>query len=167
MTIFGQGVRMPSLSPGTPGAKEVYGICLVKENLMISIPPKACARYKIERNDEALLITGHKQESGFGFLKRETAVTTVFNKYLTRLNKNNMIGWERERAYVLIEIINNSIVMTPEIMAAFYLKKYDPLLAIKSTTVSIGFVPVAIWKNKLAQRGFMDAIRNIDLLDVF
>lgn len=158
---------MPSLSPGTPGAKEVYGICLIKEDLRITIPPAACARYKINTKDTALLVTGHKHEGGFGFLKKETAANTVFNQFLVRLDENYVIGWDRERAYVLTEIIDSSIVMTPEMLAAFYLKKYDRLLAIKSTTVSIGFVTVDIWKNKLALRGYSDAIRNIDLLDVF
>ena len=158
---------MPNLSPGTPGAKEVYGICLIKENLSIRIPPKACNRYKINRNDRALLITGHKNESGFGLIKEETAKGTVFHKFLIRLNKCNSIYWEKEKAYALIEIIDYSMAMKPEIIDAFYLRKHDQLLAIKSTTVSIGFVSLVIWKNKLAKRGYLDAIQNIDLLDVF
>lgn len=158
---------MPSLSPGTPGAKEVYGICLIKEDLSIRIPPKACNRYKINRNDRALLITGRKNESGFGFIKEETAQETVFKKFLTQLKQCNSIYWKNERAYALIEIMNYQIVMTPPILNAFHLGELDQLLAIKSTTVSIGFVSVVVWKNKLARRGYLDAIKNIDLLDVY
>lgn len=45
---------MPSLSPGTPGAKEAYGISIIRDEMSINIPPKAFARYKLKENDVVL-----------------------------------------------------------------------------------------------------------------
>ncbi|MBN1409744.1 MAG: hypothetical protein JW969_02795 [Spirochaetales bacterium] len=53
---------MPSLMPGMPGAKEVYGISTIREDLKLRIPPKACDRYVLSERDTALLITGFSFE---------------------------------------------------------------------------------------------------------
>ena len=42
---------MPSLTPGMPGTKEVYGISIIKDDLSITIPPKAFKRYELFNND--------------------------------------------------------------------------------------------------------------------
>ena len=36
---------MPSLSPGTPGTKEAYGISIIRDDISITIPPKAFKHY--------------------------------------------------------------------------------------------------------------------------
>ncbi len=52
-------------------------------------------------------------------------------------------------------------------MQAFYLTKGMRLMVVKSTTVTMSYSPVEIWKSKLVQRGFFDVIKNINTLEEF
>ena len=71
---------MPSLMPGVAGAKEVYGISMVGEDRVVNVPPKALERYGYRDRDQAVLVTGHRGESGFGLVRRETGGTSVFSR---------------------------------------------------------------------------------------
>lgn len=158
---------MPSLMPGTPGAKEVYGISIIHPTYDIKIPPKACERYKISKNDTALLIQGRKNEPGFGLIKKETATQTVFTSYLERLEHINDLFFINGKACALIKINDFTIKTTPKIIVAFGLHISDRLLSIKSTTVTIGFSLLEIWIRKMKKHGFSQAIKNLDILDIF
>ena len=158
---------MPSLMPGIPGAKEAYGISIIQENCKIKIPPKACKRYGIHKNDLALLITGRKQESGFGLIKKKTAVNTVFKKYLEQLYNPNDIFINNGQSFALVKIIDYYIEMTPEILKAFYLNTSNKLISIKSTTVTIGFNLLEVWIDKMKKHGFNEAIKNTSKLEIF
>ena len=158
---------MPSLMPGTPGAKEVYGISIIREDLEITIPPKAFARYELKPDSFVLLITGRRREAGFGLLNKKHAESSVFAKYLNQINKLNTVYWFQNKAYVLTKLKDEKLILTNEMFQAFHLEVGMRLMVVKSTTVTISYSPVEIWKSKLAQRGFLDAIKNIDTLEEF
>ena len=50
---------------------------------------------------------------------------------------------------------------------AFFLKQGDRLLVIKGAAVAMSFMPVEIWEDKLAERGFNQAVENIGKLEEF
>jgi hypothetical protein len=52
-------------------------------------------------------------------------------------------------------------------MEACNLKIGDKLLVIKSTTIAMSFSPVEIWKIKFLKRGFTEAVKNLEKLDIF
>ena len=52
-------------------------------------------------------------------------------------------------------------------MQTFYLNIGMKLMVVKSITVTMSYSPVDIWKAKLAQRGFFEALKNIDTLEEF
>ena len=158
---------MPSLMPGTPGAKEVYGISIIRKDSEITIPPKAFARYELKQDSFVLLITGRRGEAGFGLLNKEHADTSVFVKFLNQIDKLNTIYRFQNKAYVLTKLKDKKLILTNEMMEAFYLRIGMKLMVVKSTTVTMSYSPVEIWKAKLAQRGFFEALKNIDTLEEF
>jgi hypothetical protein len=80
---------MPSLSPGTPGTKEAYGICIIRDDLSITIPPKAFKHHGLADSDVVLLTTTHIGEGGIGILNREKAYKSVFKKFIDRIDQIN------------------------------------------------------------------------------
>jgi hypothetical protein len=95
---------MPSLIPGMPGTKEVYGISIIREDLSITIPPKAKERYKIVDSDTVVLVTSHRSEGGFGLMKKEIAEKQYLKNASSRLVKINTIYWFNDKAYILTNI---------------------------------------------------------------
>ncbi|MBN2272900.1 MAG: hypothetical protein JXK95_01090 [Bacteroidales bacterium] len=158
---------MPSLSPGTPGAKEAYGISIIRDDLSIKIPPKALNRYGLSDNDIVLLCTTRIGEGGFGILNKEKAYKSVFKTVIDKIDKLNSIFYIKSKAYALTEIIEGKVLFTEQLLEAFNLKKGDRLLVIKSTTVSMSYSPVEVWKRKFEQRGFFEAVENMKKLEEF
>lgn len=158
---------MPSLMPGMPGTKEAFGISKIKENLTLSVPPKAISHYKISEQDYVILITGHRGESGFGMIKKETALKSVFKKFVKEINNCEEIHYFNGRAFVMLKIDNSVTRLTKDVLKAFYLKVGDRLMVGKSTTVTMSFVPVEIWENKFKKQGFYEAIENMKKLEEY
>ncbi|MBN1154345.1 hypothetical protein JXB12_05425 [candidate division KSB1 bacterium] len=158
---------MPSLMPGVPGAKEAYGISVIRDDLRIKIPPKAFERYGLSTEDRVVLTTMHRGESGFALLNESRATETVFKKYIDQIDEFYLIYWFLKKAYVQIPIGDMTIRMTPDILRAFHLKKGDRLLVIKGALIGMSFTLVDIWKTKFAQRGLHEAIANMEKLEIF
>lgn len=158
---------MPSLMPGTPGAKEAYGISPVNEDYCFNIPPAACKRYKLAEEDSVILVTGHRGEGGFGLMKKSTGEEAVFGKYIREFTEIDTVLWFNEKAYAWTAVTKGKVKLTPEMMDAYYLNPGERLLVIKSTTVTMSFTPVEIWKRKFEQRGFHEAVKNMEKLEVF
>ena len=158
---------MPSLQPGMPGAKEAYGISIIHDDLWFAIPPKAKVRYGIQEDDIVVLVTGHRGEGGFGLIKKDTALKTVFARFVDKIEGIEHVYWYDRKAYALTHVDNGKVQLTPELLQAFYLEPGSHLLAVKSTTVTISFTPVEIWKQKLAKHGFFEAIENMSKLEEF
>ncbi|MBU1660884.1 MAG: hypothetical protein KKD28_05365 [Chloroflexi bacterium] len=158
---------MPSLMPGMPGTKEAYGISIIREDLRITIPPKAFERYELEYDTSVLLTTTHRGEGGFALIKKESAEATVFAKYVNQIEEPETIYWFTEKAYVVTKLRNERIGLTPEMLQAFHLTKGTKLMVVKSTTVAMSYTPIEIWKAKFAQRGLTEAIENMELLEEF
>lgn len=158
---------MPSLSPGTPGAKEAYGISVIRDDYSICIPPLALKRYNIVNNDIVLLTSTRKGEGGLAILNYEKARQSVFNDIIGKIKDINLLVYERSRPYSLTTVLNQRIFLNQELIDAFNLEIGDKLLVIKSTTVAMSFSPVEIWKEKFKKRGFLDAIRNLDKLEIY
>ena len=158
---------MPSLTPGTPGTKEAYGISVIREDESIKIPPKAFERYELTNGSLVVLITTHRGEAGLALLNKGRAEATVFEKYISRMHEIDTVYWFNDKAYALTVIKNGTIRLTPELMQAFHLVVGDRLMVVKSTTVAMSYTPIAIWKEKFAQRGMFEAIENMSKLDEF
>ena len=158
---------MPSLSPGTAGAKEVYGISIIRDDLRITIPPKALARYEIKPDSFILMITGRKGEPGFGLQNRKHSETSVFANKLNQMDKVNNIYWFQKKAWVLTKLKGSKFFLTSDMMEAFHLKIGMRLMVVKSTTITMSYSPIEIWKAKLARHGFFNAIKNIDTIEEF
>ena len=153
--------------PGTPGAKEAYGICTINMDFTVTIPPKAINRYELTDNDFVIVTTARRGESGFALIGRKKAEGSIFKKYMKQIKESDVIKWFNKRAYIRIQMKNRQIRLNKESLEAFKLKIGDQLIAVKATTVSLSFSPVEIWKQKLAKHGFIEAIKNIDNLEFF
>jgi len=158
---------MHSLSPGSAGAKEAFGISIIRENYTIKIPPNALAHYHISDHDRVLLTTGHTGSSGFGLIKKDTVERSVFKKSADQLNGIGDLRWFGKRAYVLLDISDSVIRLNDEILKAFYLKIGDKLVAVKSTTVTMSCTPTEVWISVFKKHGFSEAIENLEKLEVY
>ncbi len=150
-----------------PGTKEAFGISRIKDNLTLRVPPKAISHYNLSENDYVILATGHKGESGFGMIKKDTALKSVFNKFVKEINSCKEILRPGDRAYVMLKIDNGVTRLTEDVLKAFYLKPGDRLLVVKSTTVTMSFTPVEIWEKNLKKHGFYEAIENMKKLEEY
>jgi hypothetical protein len=158
---------MPCLSPGVSGAKEAYGIAVIKENKSVSIPPKALERYNLHNNDVVLLTSTREGECGFCILNIHKASETVFLKIIDKIKKIDEPIFIKSRPYAITDIKNEKIYFNNAILKAFELKPGDRFVIIKSTTLTISFNPIEIFKEKLRSHGFEDAVKNIDNLEVY
>jgi len=153
--------------PGMPGTKEAFAISKIKDDLALRVPPKAISHYNISEEDFVILTTGHIGESGFGMIKKETALKSVFKKFVKEIRNCEEILMPGERAYVMLKIDNGVTRLTKDVLKAFYLKIGDRLMVGKSTTVTMSFVPVEIWENKFKKHGFYEAIENMKKLEEY
>jgi hypothetical protein len=158
---------MPSLMPGMPGTKEAFAISRIKDDLTLKVAPKAISHYKISEHDYVILITGHIGESGFGMIKKDTALKSVFKKFVKEIKNCEEILMHNDRAFVMLKIDNGVTRLTNDILKAFYLKIGDRLMIGKSTTVTMSFVPLEIWKKKFKKHGFYEAIENMKKLEEY
>ncbi|HNW59107.1 MAG TPA: hypothetical protein PKI62_05495 [bacterium] len=158
---------MPSLMPGRHGTKEAFGISIIREELGLTVPPKALAHYGLETDGEVVLTTTHRGEGGFALLIPDLARATVFAAYLARLTQPEKIYWFSEKAYTAMVLREGRLFLTPEILQAFHLGVGTRLMVVKSTTVAMSFTPVEIWQAKFLQRGLDEAVRNMELLEEF
>jgi hypothetical protein len=158
---------MPSLSPGTPGAKEVYGISVIRDDLSFALIPKAAARYGVVENDTLIMVTGHRKEPGFGLMRLETAREGVFRPSVETIADVNEPYWIKGKAYTKVTAQNDRVWLNQAVMDAYLLKTGDPLLVVKSTTGTMGHIPRMIWEQKLKKHGFFEAMGNIDKLEVY
>jgi hypothetical protein len=153
--------------PGMPGTKETFGISKIKDDLSLRVPPKAISHYKISEHDYVILITGHVGESGFGMIKKDTALKSVFKKFVKEIKNCEEILMPNDRTYSMLKIDNGVTRLTEDVLKAFYLNSGDRLLVVKSTTVTMSFTPVAIWENKLKKHGFYEAIESMKKLEEY
>lgn len=158
---------MPSLSPGIAGAKEAYGISILKEDNTIRIPPKAFKRYNLKDNDLVLLTSTRFGECGFAILNIEKAKKSVFNKIIAKIDTTDIPVFINSRPYSITRTINQSITFSNELLEAFDLKIGERFIIIKSTTITMSYNPIEILKAKLKSHGFFEAINNIDKLEIF
>jgi len=158
---------MPNLMPGTPGTKEAFAISKIKNDLTLRVPPKAISHYKISEQDHVILTTGHVGKSGFGMIKKDTALKSVFNKFVKEINNCKEILMPGDRAYVMLEIHNGVTHLNDDVLKAFCLSVGNRLIVVKSTTVTMSFTPVEIWENKLKKHGFYEAIENMKKLEEY
>lgn len=158
---------MPSLSPGTPGAKEAYGIAILRNDYSICIPSKALKRYNITNNDLVLLTSTRKGEGGLAVLNYNYAKQTVFSQIIQQINDIDLLVYIKSRPYALTKVLQNRVFLNNDFMEACNLKISDKLLVIKSTTIAMSFSPVEIWKIKFLKRGFTEAVKNLEKLDIF
>lgn len=158
---------MPSLSPGVAGAKEAYGISVLQVNGIIRIPTKAFIRYGLSNNGSVLITSTRVGECGFAIMNIEKAKQSVFGKIMDKIDAANIPLVINSRPYAIVDVKNEMIAFNDVLRKAFDLKIGERFIVIKSTTVSMSFNPVEIFKAKLRSHGFFNAVNNIDLLELF
>jgi hypothetical protein len=156
-------IKLPSLMPGTAGAKEVYAIAVIREDSSIAIPPEALDRFEIRESDLVLLTTSHPGEAGFGLISSRKARGTVLEGLLDGVTEDRLARSGKKRR-VLSRVRGGRLGLLPDALEAFGLRKGDKLLVIKGAAAAMAYVPVEIWQEKLAKKGFDQAIRNIGKL---
>ena len=100
-------------------------------------------------------------------MPKARAEGTIFETLFDRMGEIDVVHWFDGRAHALTRIRDGKIALTPEMLAAFFLKQGDRLLVIKGAAVAMSFMPVEIREGKLAERGFSQAIENIGKLEEF
>ncbi len=158
---------MPSLSPGTSGAKEAYGVSILREDKTIHIPPKAFLRYNLKERDVVLLTSTREGECGFAIISVEKAKDSVFKKIIDKIELIDKPILINSRPYALVQTKNMSVKFNDDIIKAFDLKIGEQFVVIKSTTMTMSYNPIKIFKGKLASHGFLEAVKNIDKLEIF
>jgi hypothetical protein len=158
---------MPSLMPGIPGAKEAYGVSIVRDDSTVAIPPRALQRYEIADGDLVVLATTHRGEGGFSLLNRKKAGASVLGSFIGRIEDRGTVQWLDDRAYALSTVAGGRVTLTPEMAEAFHVKAGDRLLVVKGARVAMACIPVEVWEQKLAKRGFHEAIENMEKLEQF
>jgi len=158
---------VPSLMPGTPGAKEAYGISIIREDLHVTVPPRALERYKLSGNDQVILVSTRPAEGGFAILNKDIARDTVFQKYIEQVTEPDTCFRFNKKAYFLTTLKQGKLLLTPEMLAVLTLAQGARLMVVKSTTVAMSFSPVEAWQAKFAQHGLFEAIGNMEKLQEF
>jgi len=158
---------MPSLHPGMPGTKEVYGLSRIREDGFLFLPPKAVAHYRLLEQDKVVLITTHRGEGGFAISREQTAMHSVFASGLAQLQAPDTVAWIEDRAYALTAFTGGSIHLTPAMLDAYHVQVGQRLMIVKSTTVVMSCTPVEIWERKFAARGMLLEVANIKYLEVY
>ena len=158
---------LPSLMPGMPGAKEVYGVSVVRDDMTVMIPPRAAKRYEIGDDDVVVLAATHRGEAGFGLLNREKAMATVLSRDISQIEDMDAVRWVRGKAYAQARVIDGRVRLTPQMAEVFGLSTGDRLMVVKGARVAMAFTPVGIWTDRLARRGLHDAIERVAALEEF
>ena len=158
---------MPSLMPGTPGAKEVYGISTVREDMSVVIPPEAARRYELGDGDVVVLATTHLGETGFALMNREKALATVLGRRISELEGEDVVTRASGRAYAQTRVVGGKICLTPQMAEAFLVAPGDRLMVVKGARVAMAFTPVELWRERLARRGLHEATERIQGLERF
>lgn len=158
---------MPSLHPGLPGTKEVYGLSLIREGGRVILPPNAVAHYGLVEGDSVLLITTHRGEGGFAISRQQTAARSVFASAMARVSGLDAVIWWKDKAYALTTFTGGGIHLNPELLAAYHVQVEQRLMVVKSTTVALSCTPVEIWVRKFFQRGLFLEVNNIRELELY
>ncbi len=158
---------MPSLMPGMPGAKEVYGMVTVREDGSIRLPPRALERYGYRSEDQAFLVTGHRGKPGFGLVRRETGERSAFSRHVEGIEGMDTVKWTDGKAYSMVEVKEGRFRLSPQLLEAYHLEVGLELLVIKSTTVAMGFAPAEEWRENMERRGLLEAVENMERLPRF
>lgn len=158
---------MPSLLPGTPGAKEVFGIAIIRDDFSIALPTAAMNNYELTDGDPVLLTKIRRKEGGFSVLNTHRAEKSVFRKYIQMIDTMDVIFRFDDKVMVLTRICRGRIMLNQNILTAYHLRRNDKLLVVKGALIGMGCIPVEIWRHKLKKHGFKAAIHNMEKLDVF
>ena len=151
--------------PGTAGAKEVYAVAVIGDDLTIAIPQEAMERFEIRDGDTVLLITSHIGKAGFGLISPTKAMGTKLESLLKGVPEDQLV-WSKKRAKTMLRVAKGRIRLPPEAMRAYRLQKGSRLLVIKGAAAAMAYIPVDTWKEELTRRGFHEAVRNIGKLRV-
>jgi hypothetical protein len=158
---------MPSLMPGMAGAKEAYGISIVRNDYSIVLPPAAIENYELRDGAKVVFATTHRGEGGLAVLNYERAQASVFKRIISNIHEYDTVFWHNSKAYALSMVQGNTIRLDENLAEAFHLEMGVALMSVKSTTIAVSFTPVEVWKTKLLARGLEEAVDNMSKLEVF
>ncbi len=158
---------MPSLMPGMPGAKEVYGVSVVRDDMTIVIPPDAARRYEIGEDDVVVLAATRRGQAGFALVNREAAMATMLGGDLSQVEGMEAVRWVRGKPYAQTRVIDGRVRLTPQMAEVFGLSAGDRLMVVKSARVAMTFTPVGTWTDRFVKRGLHEAIERMAALEEF
>jgi hypothetical protein len=158
---------MPSLMPGVAGAKEIYGIAILGEDLSFPVPGKALERYGLKDDDPVALTQAHKNEPGFALVSVAKASGSVMEIEPPPGNREESIFLHRGRCTVIRRIQGGRVRLGEKMAIALRLRAGEELLVIKGAAIAMAYVPVAVWREKLGRRNLTAAIEAINGLEIY
>ncbi|MDU1889589.1 MAG: hypothetical protein E6767_02765 [Dysgonomonas sp.] len=131
---------MPQL---TKGGKFVFGWCIIREDLTVTLPEQTIQEYGIEKVNRLFLISGSKTTGGFSVSHKELLLNSVFEN-ITGLYPDlcinnptmNKIIDHNGRKYVWVYIETGVVQLTRDILSAYNLKTGDKLMCIRSSNIA-------------------------------
>jgi len=158
---------MPSLMPGMAGAKEVYGIAVVGDDLSLAVPPKAMEKYGMADGDPVLIAAVRREAGAFSVMHKHRAEQSVFGKIVRGIKQPDTVFRFGGKAYMLTTIRDGRIRLVPDMAGACRVVTKDRLLAIKGSNTGVSYAHAAAWEQRLKDRGFIEALQNMKKLEIF
>jgi uncharacterized secreted protein with C-terminal beta-propeller domain len=90
-----------------------------------------------------------------------------FKKVIDKIDGIDQVYRINSRPYLITKVKNSKIYFDKDIVEGLDLEIGERYLIIKSTTKTMSYTPVDIWKRKFEKEGFLESIKNIDSLEIF
>jgi hypothetical protein len=131
---------MPQLSKG---GKFVFGWSLITAEQTVSIPQQAYDEYDLKSSDKVILISGSKRTGGFCVSSRKmiekSNINGLFEQcpllYDYKNNEGEFVKY-KGRFYCWVNLDNNTITLSQEMMKTLDLKVGDKLLSIRGSDIA-------------------------------
>lgn len=136
---------MPQL---VKGGKYIFGWSKIGPNGVIKIPEEASSEYKIENNENLIILNGSKKSGGFGISRPETLKSSsigILLKDLPDLIKFKMpegqIIEHRNRKFCWTKINENGyFTLSSEALKTYNVKIGDKLIVGRGSYLAIAFI---------------------------
>jgi hypothetical protein len=136
---------MPQL---VKGGKYVFGWSMVKSHGEIRIPDEAYSEYELNKDVNAILLSGSKTSGGFGLSSKRILRNTVLGKYLDayselldfKIPEGKIINI-KNRTYSWVKLLDTKSIILPELCLNNYeIKIDDKLLVGRGSRLAIAFI---------------------------
>jgi hypothetical protein len=131
---------MPQLNKG---GKFVFGWSLITPERTVNIPQQAYDEYNLKSSDKVILISGSKRTGGFCVSSRimikQSDINGLFEQYPSlsdfKTNEGEFVKY-KGRFYCWVNLNNNTITLSQEMLKTLDLKVGDKLLSIRGSDIA-------------------------------